>query len=162
MEFIESISIGQRIRYALQHNDGRIVLWTDSNLLVFLEKGEADPTSVFVENFIDGLDVEPEIKSTITATLEECQNCHSLTPDEHRAGPALGQIAGRPFGSTKFANYSNAIQATDGIWDRDTLIAFLKDSQSVVPGTVMPSPQMENNETTEAIADLLVALVHYD
>ena len=34
--FAEKIKIGKRIRYVHQHNDGRVVLWTDDKYLIFL------------------------------------------------------------------------------------------------------------------------------
>jgi len=67
-----------------------------------------------------------------------CGNCHNVGPGARAAfGPQLNGIFGRHAGATQDYRYSPAMQQADLVWDRDTLSAFIKDSDSVVPGNKM-------------------------
>ncbi|MDQ7985929.1 c-type cytochrome [Pseudomonas sp. G34] len=67
-----------------------------------------------------------------------CGNCHNVGPGARAAfGPQLNGIFGRHAGATRDYRYSPAMQQADLVWDRDTLSAFIKDSDSVVPGNKM-------------------------
>lgn len=67
-----------------------------------------------------------------------CGNCHNVGPGARAAfGPQLNGIFGRHAGATPGYNYSPAMQQADLVWDHDTLSAFIKDSDSVVPGNKM-------------------------
>jgi hypothetical protein len=50
--FAERIPIGERIRYVHQHNDGRLVLWTDSRKLIFLSIAERRFVTDFVARYM--------------------------------------------------------------------------------------------------------------
>lgn len=67
-----------------------------------------------------------------------CGNCHNVGPGARAAfGPQLNGIFGRHAGATQDYRYSPAMQQADLVWDRETLSAFIKDSDSVVPGNKM-------------------------
>ena len=67
-----------------------------------------------------------------------CGNCHNVGPGARAAfGPQLNGIFGRHAGATQDYRYSPAMLQADLVWDRDTLSAFIKDSDSVVPGNKM-------------------------
>ena len=158
VQYVEEIAVGQRIRYALPHNDGRIVLWTDNQHLVFLSKGKADFTASFVEEFIEDFDGAPAVKARLATAIDACRQCHALNADEHRNAPALGQVAGSTFGSTTYAGYSEALRSAGGAWDEATLIAYIDDPQSVIAGTIMPDPGVDDPDVQRALAQLLLAL----
>ncbi len=64
-----------------------------------------------------------------------CGACHSL--DAHRVGPALGGVLGRVAGQAPGFGYSAALRQARHVWDRDKLLAWLTDPESVVPGQAM-------------------------
>jgi len=67
-----------------------------------------------------------------------CGNCHNVGPGARAAfGPQLNGIFGRHAGATQDYRYSPAMQQADLVWDHDKLSAFIKDSDSVVPGNKM-------------------------
>ncbi|HEX2256147.1 MAG TPA: c-type cytochrome [Afifellaceae bacterium] len=69
-----------------------------------------------------------------------CRTCHSMDEGDHRLGPSLHGIVGREAGSQEGFAYSSAMQASDVVWDEETLDRFLADTNSVVPGNNMTPP----------------------
>ncbi|NOX83609.1 MAG: hypothetical protein GXP06_11605 [Alphaproteobacteria bacterium] len=136
VQFEEQIPIGQRIRYVHQHTDGRIVLWTDDEFVVFVTPAKQDATAQFIEDHVSASGLDAELKTQVQSAIEGCMQCHSFRPDEHQNAPGLGAIAGERFGSTKFAGYSAAMRAASGYWDEENLITFIEQPSQVVPGTV--------------------------
>lgn len=67
-----------------------------------------------------------------------CGGCHKIGRYARAAfGPELNGIFGRPAGSTSDYVYSNAMKASGITWQRETLMAFIKEPSDVVPGTNM-------------------------
>ncbi len=67
-----------------------------------------------------------------------CIACHSIACN--RSGPKLGGVIGRRAGSVSdYANYSEAMKASNIIWTEETLNAYLIDPAAVVPGNRMAS-----------------------
>jgi cytochrome c len=64
-----------------------------------------------------------------------CIACHSV--DANRVGPALGTVFGRVAGKAPDFSYSKALGAARHVWDRDKLLAWLTNPESVVPGQAM-------------------------
>jgi cytochrome c len=64
-----------------------------------------------------------------------CVGCHSL--DQHRVGPALGTVAGRPAGKAPGYTYSPAMSQATHVWSGDKLRAWLTDPEALVPGQAM-------------------------
>ena len=64
-----------------------------------------------------------------------CVACHSL--DVNRVGPALGTVVGRVAGKAPDYFYSQALSGATHVWDRDKLLAWLTNPESVVPGQAM-------------------------
>ena len=71
------------------------------------------------------------------ATLFEtrCAACHSL--DASRVGPMLRGVLGRDVASVAGYPYSGALKRVKGRWDARRLEMWLRDPQSVAPGTAM-------------------------
>lgn len=67
----------------------------------------------------------------------QCAGCHSIQPEEHRAGPSLYGVVGRPAGSVPEFEYSPAMRGAELVWTVDELDAFLGDPAGTVPGTWM-------------------------
>lgn len=67
-----------------------------------------------------------------------CLACHALEPGRHLTGPSLADIWGREAGTIEgFGRYSPALEAADLVWDEDTLDAWLRNPQDLVPGNRM-------------------------
>jgi cytochrome c len=75
------------------------------------------------------------------ALFRACVACHSLTPDRNMTGPSLAGIWERKAGSlASFDRYSPALKSSDMVWDENSLDAWLKSPQSLVPQNRMIFP----------------------
>lgn len=64
-----------------------------------------------------------------------CTVCHSL--DANRVGPALQTVVGRKAGTARDYDYSPALAGATHRWNRQLLLAWLTDPETVVPGQRM-------------------------
>ena len=88
-----------------------------------------------------------------------CGNCHKVgTYARGSFGPELNAIFGRKAGTTEDFNYSEAMKASGIVWNEETLAAYLKDPDKVVPGTKMRFWGISNEQQ---IADLLAYLATF-
>ena len=68
----------------------------------------------------------------------KCIACHAVACN--RIGPKLGGVIGRKAASApSFTSYSDALKASQLTWTEETLDAFLRDPNKLVPGTPMAS-----------------------
>ena len=67
-----------------------------------------------------------------------CTNCHEVGPGARNGfGPQLNGIVGRKAGSAPAYAYSAALKKAGFVWNEQNLIAFIRDSEKVVPGNKM-------------------------
>jgi len=92
------------------------------------------------------------------AVFVECARCHQIPPHEHDAGPSLWGLAGRRAGSISGYDYSPAMRNARFKWDRERLVAFIREPHKAVPGTRMLFPGLEDPKEAEAVADYLLSL----
>jgi cytochrome c len=72
------------------------------------------------------------------AVFRTCASCHQVGVNAHGGfGPQLNGLFGRRAGSTPDYAYSPAMKASGIVWNEQTLAAFLRDPDKVVPGTRM-------------------------
>lgn len=64
-----------------------------------------------------------------------CGGCHSL--DAHRIGPMHRGVFGRRAGSRADFEYSDALRNARIVWNAQTLDAWLRDPQALIPGQRM-------------------------
>jgi cytochrome c len=90
------------------------------------------------------LSVSPSLRAdTDTAAGEalfrrNCGNCHKVGTGARAAfGPQLNGLFGRQAGTTPDYRYSPAMQKSTVVWNWDTLAAFIRDTDEVVPGNKM-------------------------
>ncbi len=83
------------------------------------------------------LAADPAIAQGERVFRTQCAGCHSIEPDDHRAGPSLHGVIGRSAGTVVGFDYSPALRAAELVWTDETLDAFLGDPKSVVPDTWM-------------------------
>lgn len=64
-----------------------------------------------------------------------CGGCHSL--DANRIGPMHQDVFGRRAGSVAGYEYSEALRSSRIVWNAQTLDAWLRDPQTLIPGQRM-------------------------
>lgn len=156
--FSEPIEIGTRIRDVHQHTDGRLVLWTDNEELVFLEATQRYDEGAQFEEYLRSYDISSRLENRLRTAIDGCAECHSFTPDVHRAAPALGRVFGDPVASTDFGNYSDALKSKGGTWTKESLRAYLMDPQAFAPGTTMPYSGIDDQRTIDRVIHYLEAI----
>jgi cytochrome c len=81
-----------------------------------------------------------------------CSGCH--TPDSDREGPHLRGVYGRRAGSLPGFQYSSAVKKSGVIWKNATLDTWLRDSDSMMPGSAMEFSVPKPQERADLIAFL--------
>jgi cytochrome c len=67
-----------------------------------------------------------------------CTNCHEVGAGARNGfGPQLNGIVGRMAGSAPAYAYSPALKQAGFVWNEQKLVAFIRDSEKVVPGNKM-------------------------
>lgn len=135
--YVEPLPIDRRVRDLVEGPAGEIVLWTDEDELVRLERARsADQGAALF--------------------LQRCSGCHRIEDGrEHRLGPDLRAVYQRPVASAEGFTYSDALLSLDGVWTADRLRAFLTDPDSFAPGTTMPVAALaDSGEVAKIIAFL--------
>jgi cytochrome c len=85
-----------------------------------------------------------------------CAACHALAPGKNMTGPSLAGVWNRKAGGLdSFHRYSPALKSSDIVWNDDTLDTWIKDPRSMIPGTTMTFPGIND---AQARADLLAFL----
>ncbi|KAA5606556.1 c-type cytochrome [Roseospira marina] len=84
-----------------------------------------------------------------------CASCHSMEPDQNRAGPHLSGIVGRRAGAVEDANYSDALRESGIVWDEEALNSFLSNPRDMVPGSRMTF-RVADAEDRQAIVEYLL------
>jgi cytochrome c len=101
---------------------------------------------------------DPEAGAKIFPRL--CGGCHQVGESARPGfGPQLNGIIGRPAGTSANYVYSDAMKNSGLTWNRETLIAYLKDPKGVVPGTRMIFWGLSDEEKVE---NLLAYLQSFD
>jgi cytochrome c2 len=133
--FAEPIRISGRIRDVAEGADGRILVWTDENDLVFIEPAASDAA----ENL-----------------LTQCIVCHTLSERETvSVAPSLRGIVGRPVASVSGFAYSEAMTEFGGRWSEERLDRFLANPGAAIPGTTMAFEGIDDAGERRQIIDLL-------
>lgn len=70
--------------------------------------------------------------------FKKCASCHNVGKNEgSKVGPALYGVVGRLKGIYPGFNYSDALKAKGGIWDRDAINQFITKPKNYISGTKM-------------------------
>ncbi|MEX1257185.1 MAG: PQQ-dependent sugar dehydrogenase [Gemmatimonadota bacterium] len=145
VEYVEPIPVRSRIRDLTEGPDGRIFMLLDDGGVGWLDRilpSEPDPQA-------SGL-ARGEI------VFERCGECHLIGSGlEHRAGPDLFGIVGRPIASAEGFEYSNALRQVSGAWTEERLSRFLRNPNEVASGTPMPSTGLTDPGDVTALIQFL-------
>lgn len=67
-----------------------------------------------------------------------CQACHSIEQGgQHKLGPKLWGIMGQAAGSQEGFQYSKALQNSQLVWTKATMVGWIAATETLVPGTWM-------------------------
>jgi cytochrome c2 len=155
--FSEPIDVSERVRYVQQHTNGRIALWTDKKKILFLTLDTASSTQDRVTEILLNTDFSESQQMKIRAAIDGCAECHSFGLDTapNAGAPGLGNVFGREIASTKYTNYSDALNSESGNWTAEQLSLFLKNPQEYAPGTTMPNPPGNDSFIIDGILEVL-------
>src|SRR3954469_1615725 len=90
-----------------------------------------------------------------TLFASRCAACHSL--DANRVGPMLRGVVGRKVASVADYQYSDALKHVHGQWDARRLEKWLRDPQSVAPGTRMAF-SLDSTTDRQAVIQYLASM----
>jgi cytochrome c2 len=139
--FVEPIRIGHRIRDLVEMPNGTIVMKTDDDLLVYLDREDDRPLT----------NLGPVGRGEVAA--RECRSCHEIQPGAAAGNaPSLWRIVGRPVASVPGFAYSDALKQAGGTWTRGRLRQFLANPGAFAPGTTMLST---TTHTDQQLSDLI-------
>ena len=146
--FVEPIRIdGARIRDALAHPDGKIIVWEANNNQLTVLTARADTHSNHTVSFlIDAMELDDEPRAQLESMVAACQQCHSFAANDNDLAPNLADVYGRAIAQTTYANYSSALSSKSGRWSQDALEAYVFDPQTFAPGTSMPSMNLPEED----------------
>lgn len=88
--------------------------------------------------------------------FRKCLACHAVGEDaQHKVGPILNGLIGRPAGSYPGYSYTDANKNSKFVWDEATLAKYLKNPKAAIPGTKMEFAGLPRpNEIEDVIAYL--------
>lgn len=155
--FAEEISVDERIRSVHEHSGG-LILWTDSERLMFLEPAPSGDLMSFFADFVETTDLDSIGRQRVHTALSACLECHALEAHDDQGAPPLSAVAGNPIGGTDYPGYSQALQGREGVWSRDALLQYLTDPSGFAPGTTMPNPAISDPRVRGALVEFLYAL----
>jgi cytochrome c len=93
--------------------------------------------------------------------FDRCAVCHTVEPGQHRMGPSLAGVVGRPAASANGFRYSPAMQVhgeAGVVWTVDALDEFLADPRGVVPRTRMAFPGLTDESDRADVIEYLKTL----
>ncbi|WP_053552582.1 MULTISPECIES: c-type cytochrome [Sphingopyxis] len=92
------------------------------------------------------------------AAFARCAACHSVVRGApNKMGPNLAGIVGSKAATRPGGRYSPALKKSGIVWNKANLAAYLKNTQTTVPGTTMPNPNISKTADSDAIIAYLTA-----
>lgn len=114
---------------------------------------EAASDAAVVETADVGID--PALVAEGENLFKKCRSCHQIGEGAvDRSGPQLNGIVGRAIGSIDGFNYSGTLAdagASGGVWNEETLGAFLANPKAAMPGTKMSFAGFKSEEDIAAM-----------
>ena len=150
-QYEEAIPMGASLRDVAQLADGRVVLWTDDGRMAVMSV-DREPSAL--EQLLNGS------RYSVRSIVRDCAECHTLANDvSERNRISLSRVYGRRFATGASSTlYSEALRNAAGTWDDETLNAFLRDPQALVPGTTMRFVGIRDDTARAQTIELLKSL----
>jgi cytochrome c len=101
---------------------------------------------------------QPTMQGTMRGKILflRCASCHDLTTARSaKIGPNLDGVVGRQVASLDGFNYSMALKSQNFVWDAARLDAWLKNPNTVAPGTAMAFAGIPEAADRQAIISYL-------
>lgn len=96
--------------------------------------------------------LDPELVAAGKKVFGKCKACHQIGDGaKNRTGPQLNDISGRAIGGIEGFKYSKTMATMGGVWDDETLAAFLADPRGIVKGTRMAFAGLKKESDVEAM-----------
>lgn len=96
--------------------------------------------------------IDPALVEAGEKVFRKCTACHQIGEGaKNRVGPQLNDVVGREIGVVNGFKYSKTLDAMDGVWDEETLSAFLANPRAYAKGTKMAFAGLRKSEDLEAI-----------
>lgn len=87
---------------------------------------------------------------------KQCKDCHNLgTGGGDKRGPGLNGLFGKRAGSVPGYDYSDANRDSQIVWDDKTLRDYIRNPQSVIPGTRKRFPGLTDEQEIEDLVRYL-------
>lgn len=110
----------------------------------------AEEEAPVVEAAADAFD--PALVAAGDQVFKKCKSCHQVGAGaKNRSGPQLNHILDRPIGSAEKFKYSKVMAGNGGVWDNETLTAFLANPKKAMKGTKMSFAGLKKPEDIEAV-----------
>jgi cytochrome c len=86
-----------------------------------------------------------------------CSVCHVVRDDGRSSfGPNLAGVLGRPAGSVEGYPYSAALAGSGLVWNEATLEAWIAGPSTLVSGTAMKFPGLDDHDERGAVVQYLI------
>lgn len=85
----------------------------------------------------------------------QCAACHVYETEQNRGGPHLVNIIGRDVAAAEGWRYSRALQEHGGVWSVESLLAWLENPDSYIPGNQMAFRGLRNEQDRIDVLGLL-------
>ena len=76
----------------------------------------------------------------------QCRACHVHDAEQNRGGPHLVNIIGRDVGVAEGWRYSRALSEHGGVWTVESLLSWLENPDSYIPGNQMAFRGLRNEQ----------------
>lgn len=99
---------------------------------------------------------DPALVADGERVFRQCQACHQVGDGaRNRTGPHLNGIFGREIGALDGFRYSRTMSEMGGVWDMETMAAFLADPRGTVQGTKMAFAGLRKDADIAAVTAYL-------
>ncbi|GIK98925.1 MAG: hypothetical protein BroJett029_31340 [Alphaproteobacteria bacterium] len=83
--------------------------------------------------------------------FNKCKVCHTLEEGQHKIGPSLAGVIGRPAGTAEGFKYSDAMKESGVVWDEASIDQYLADPKGFIPGNKMAFAGLKKEDDREDV-----------
>lgn len=101
--------------------------------------------------------IDPDLAAQGEKVFRKCKACHKVDGGK-ATGPHLDGVFGREIGGVDGFKYSGAMAGMGGVWNEETLAAFLAKPRDYVKGTKMAFAGLRKEEEIVAVTEYLKSI----